>query len=161
MSKGDNISAKINDVDESLQRLLGAQATIGASHAAVLAADDALLSDSVSLEARRSGIEDIDLGSVILELKTQEVCLPGGPVRCLPHPAALADGFPAMSRVLVPAAALPGFPEATTLSLEPVEGALGLYSLASPQAAGLRLFVLDAALHLTDYKPVFTNEQWH
>jgi flagellar assembly factor FliW len=64
-----------------------------------------------------------------------------------------------MSRVLVPAAALPGFPEATTLSLEPVEGALGLYALASPQAAGLRLFVLDAALHLADYKPVFTNEQ--
>ena len=64
-----------------------------------------------------------------------------------------------MSRVLVPAAALPGFPEATTLSLEPVEGALGLYALASPQAAGLRLFVLDAALHLTEYKPVFTNEQ--
>ncbi|WP_083410932.1 flagellar assembly protein FliW [Arthrobacter sp. UCD-GKA] len=64
-----------------------------------------------------------------------------------------------MSRVLVPAAALPGFPEATTLSLEPVDGALGLYSLASPQAAGLRLFVLDASLHLADYKPVFTNEQ--
>ncbi|OIH87014.1 hypothetical protein BLJ79_02005 [Arthrobacter sp. UCD-GKA] len=61
--------------------------------------------------------------------------------------------------MLVPAAALPGFPEATTLSLEPVDGALGLYSLASPQAAGLRLFVLDASLHLADYKPVFTNEQ--
>ena len=64
-----------------------------------------------------------------------------------------------MSRVLVPAAALPGFPEATTLSLEPVEGTLGLYALASPQAAGLRLFVLDAVMHLADYKPVFTNEQ--
>jgi len=64
-----------------------------------------------------------------------------------------------MSRVLVPATPLPGFPEATTLSLEPVEGAMGLYSLASPQAAGLRLFVLDAGLHLADYKPVFTNEQ--
>lgn len=64
-----------------------------------------------------------------------------------------------MSRVLVPAAALPGFPEATTLSLEPVEGAVGLYSLASPQAVGLRLYVLDARLHLADYTPVFTNEQ--
>ncbi|MFL4473893.1 flagellar assembly protein FliW [Paeniglutamicibacter sp. MACA_103] len=64
-----------------------------------------------------------------------------------------------MSRVLVPAAAVPGFPEATTLLLDPVEGALGLYALGSPQAAGLRLFVLDAALHLADYKPVFTNEQ--
>ena len=70
---GTNISAKIGDVDKSLQKVLGAQATIGASHASVLAADDALLSDAVSLEARRSGIEDIDLGKVILELKTQEV----------------------------------------------------------------------------------------
>lgn len=64
-----------------------------------------------------------------------------------------------MSRVLVPAAPLLGFPEATTLSLEPVEGAIGLYSLASAQVSALRMFVLDAAVHLTDYKPVFTNEQ--
>ncbi|OIH86759.1 flagellar hook-associated protein 3 [Arthrobacter sp. UCD-GKA] len=73
LREGRNISARIGEVDKSLQRVLGAQATIGASHASVLAADDALLSDAVSLEARRSGIEDIDLGKVILELKTQEV----------------------------------------------------------------------------------------
>lgn len=70
---GTNISSRIGEIDERLQDVLGAQATIGASHAAVLAADDALLADAVSLEGRRSGIEDIDLGSVILELKTQEV----------------------------------------------------------------------------------------
>lgn len=73
LRKGTNISARVEEVDDGLQKVLGAQATIGASHAAVLAADDALLADSVSLEAQRSGIEDIDLGSVILELKTQEV----------------------------------------------------------------------------------------
>ncbi|WP_411730602.1 flagellar hook-associated protein FlgL [Paeniglutamicibacter sp.] len=70
---GTNVASQIVEVDKRLQAVLGAQATIGANHASVLAADDALLSDSVSLEARRSGIEDIDLGSVILELKTQEV----------------------------------------------------------------------------------------
>lgn len=70
---GANISSRIGEVDLGLQKVLGSQATIGASHASVLAADDALLSDSVALEARRSGIEDIDMGSVILELKTQEV----------------------------------------------------------------------------------------
>lgn len=64
-----------------------------------------------------------------------------------------------MSRALIPAAPLPGFPGATTLSLEPVEGAIGLYSLVSAQVAELRLFALDAAIHLADYKPVFTNEQ--
>ena len=73
LRSGTNISPKIGDVDARLQTVLGAQATIGASHASVLAADDSLLSDAVSLEARRSGIEDIDLAKVILDLKTQEV----------------------------------------------------------------------------------------
>lgn len=73
LRNGTNVSLRIGDVDERLQAVLGAQTTVGATHATVLAADDALLSDSVSLEARRSGIEDIDLGSVILQLKTQEV----------------------------------------------------------------------------------------
>jgi flagellar hook-associated protein 3 FlgL len=68
-----NISSRIGEVDLSLKRVLGSQSAIGANHATVLAAEEALLADSVSLEARRSGIEDIDLGSVILELKTQEV----------------------------------------------------------------------------------------
>jgi flagellar hook-associated protein 3 FlgL len=70
---GTNVSSRIGEVDLSLKKVLGAQAAIGANHATVLAAEEALLADSVSLEARRSGIEDIDLGSVILELKTQEV----------------------------------------------------------------------------------------
>ena len=70
---GTNVSTRIDEVDESLQNVLSAQVTVGSIHATVIAADEALLSDSVALEARRSGIEDIDLGSVILELKTQEV----------------------------------------------------------------------------------------
>ena len=70
---GTNVSTRIDEIDESLQNVLSAQVTVGSIHATVIAADEALLSDSVALEARRSGIEDIDLGSVILELKTQEV----------------------------------------------------------------------------------------
>ncbi|PQZ96052.1 flagellar assembly protein FliW [Arthrobacter sp. MYb227] len=64
-----------------------------------------------------------------------------------------------MSRVLVPQAPLLGFPTAVTLSLDPVEGAVGLYSLSSVQVAELRLFVLDAAIHFPDYCPVFTHNQ--
>lgn len=64
-----------------------------------------------------------------------------------------------MSRVLRPAVALPGFPEATTLNLEPVEGAMGLYSVTSAQAPRLRWFVLDASVHLPDYAPQFTADQ--
>lgn len=64
-----------------------------------------------------------------------------------------------MSRVLVPAAELPGFPQATTLSLEPVAGAWGLHTLLSAQVPELRLFVLEAAVHLPEYAPEFTGEQ--
>jgi len=64
-----------------------------------------------------------------------------------------------VSRVLVPAAELPGFPQATTLSLEPVEGAWGLHTLLSAQVPELRLFVLEAAVHLPEYAPEFTSEQ--
>jgi flagellar hook-associated protein 3 FlgL len=70
---GINISSRIGEVDVSLKKILGSHAAVGAKHATVLAAQESVLADSVSLEARRSGIEDIDLGSVILELKTQEV----------------------------------------------------------------------------------------
>ena len=56
-----------------MQDLLAAQATVGATHATVLAAEESLLGDAVSLEGRRAGLEDIDLASAILELKTQEV----------------------------------------------------------------------------------------
>jgi flagellar assembly factor FliW len=52
-------------------------------------------------------------------------------------------------------------------SLEGIEGAVGLYALRSDGAGGVegsdgadvRLFVLDAAVHLPDYSPVVTDEQ--
>lgn len=70
---GVNISARITEVDGFMQKVLGAHSTIGASHASVLAADESLLTDAVALEGRRSLIEDIDLGTVALDLKKQEV----------------------------------------------------------------------------------------
>lgn len=73
LTSGTNISARINDVDGFMQKVLGAHSTVGASHAAVLAADESLLTDAVALEGRRSLIEDIDLGAVALDLKKQEV----------------------------------------------------------------------------------------
>lgn len=70
---GTNVSARIAQVDAHLQNILATHSTVGARHAAVLSASESLLADSVSLEARRSSTEDIDLASAILNLKTQEV----------------------------------------------------------------------------------------
>lgn len=73
LTTGTNITTRINDVDGFMQKVLGAHSTIGASHAAVLAGDESLLTDAVALEGRRSLIEDIDLGTVALDLKKQEI----------------------------------------------------------------------------------------
>ncbi|MDY0892515.1 flagellar assembly protein FliW [Frigoribacterium sp. CFBP9030] len=55
--------------------------------------------------------------------------------------------------------------------LDEIEGAVGLFALravdaavdaaidAAVDAADVRLFVLDASVHLTDYSPVITDEQ--
>ncbi|MBD8704111.1 flagellar assembly protein FliW [Frigoribacterium sp. CFBP 13712] len=50
--------------------------------------------------------------------------------------------------------------------LDEIEGAVGLFALravdvldAADDAADVRLFVLDASVHLTDYSPVITDEQ--
>ncbi|GAA4362247.1 flagellar assembly protein FliW [Paeniglutamicibacter cryotolerans] len=64
-----------------------------------------------------------------------------------------------MSLLLVPAIPFPGFESSAGFRLEDVEGTMGLHSLESVQDPALRLFVLDAALHLPHYTPVFTDGQ--
>ncbi|MGO4296673.1 flagellar assembly protein FliW [Glutamicibacter sp. MCAF14] len=64
-----------------------------------------------------------------------------------------------MSQVLIPAAALPGFPEASALDLKQVEGAAGLFSVTSQQMPQLRWFVLDTSMHVPHYAPSFSAEQ--
>lgn len=70
---GTNISTRIGDVDSAMQKVRDAQTSVGVRHATVLAADASLKDDAVALEGRRSAVEDIDLGTAILDLKTQEV----------------------------------------------------------------------------------------
>ena len=44
--------------------------------------------------------------------------------------------------------------------LDEVEGAAGLFALRATDASSeVRLYVLDAAVHLPDYSPVLTDEQ--
>ncbi|MBM6623470.1 flagellar hook-associated protein 3 [Micrococcaceae bacterium RIT802] len=70
---GTNISSRIDQVDASMKQVRDAQTSVGVRHATVLAAKSSLLDDAVTLEGRRSAVEDIDLGTAILDLKTQEV----------------------------------------------------------------------------------------
>lgn len=46
----------------------------------------------------------------------------------------------------------------TAFELRDIEGADGLYALESADDAGIRLFVLDAAVYLPDYSPIISDE---
>jgi flagellar hook-associated protein 3 FlgL len=70
---GDEIGSHLNDIDARLNTVVKARAEVGTRHAQILKAQETNLDEAVSLEARRSGIEDPDIGKVVLDLKMQEV----------------------------------------------------------------------------------------
>ncbi|MBG6213748.1 MAG: flagellar assembly protein FliW [Cryobacterium sp.] len=53
----------------------------------------------------------------------------------------------------------PGLAPLTVFTLNTIDGADGLYSLQADETSKTRLFVLDAGVHLPDYKPVLSNDQ--
>jgi flagellar hook-associated protein 3 FlgL len=70
---GANVGHFLTDLDDRMKTIAGQHAQIGAQQNIVERAQDSLLAQKGSLEAKRSSVEDVDLGQVILELKTQEV----------------------------------------------------------------------------------------
>lgn len=73
LRSGVNVGTRLTEIDDRIGAILGQQGAVGARQAQVLKAQGENVSDSVSLEAQRAGIEDVDLGSAILALKAQEV----------------------------------------------------------------------------------------
>lgn len=70
---GSDVSKNLGAVDAAMGQVRDAQTSVGVRHANVLAAESSLLDHAVALEGRRSAVEDVDLGTAVLELKTQEV----------------------------------------------------------------------------------------
>ena len=52
-----------------------------------------------------------------------------------------------------------GFEPLVDFSLDNIEGANGLYALKAVGAGDLRIFVIDAAVHLPAYAPTISDEQ--
>lgn len=73
LKSGGDISGYLGKIDAAANTVLVEHTGLGVRHSATLKAKDALLDESVSLEARRSGIEDLDTAKVILDMKLQEV----------------------------------------------------------------------------------------
>ncbi len=53
----------------------------------------------------------------------------------------------------------PGFAPLTHFELEQVPGAVGLFTLTAADEPGVRLFLLDAATYVPDYRPRFSGAQ--
>jgi flagellar hook-associated protein 3 FlgL len=73
LRSGVNVGVRLNEIDTRSSAILGQLGTVGARQAQVLKAQGANVSESVSLEAQRADIEDVDLGQAILDLKAQEL----------------------------------------------------------------------------------------
>ncbi|MGO4690031.1 flagellar hook-associated protein FlgL [Glaciibacter sp. 2TAF33] len=68
-----NVGPRITELDDRMKTIAGQHAQVGAQQNLVERAQGSLLAQKGSLEAKRSSVEDVDLGQVILDLKTQEV----------------------------------------------------------------------------------------
>lgn len=68
-----NVGARLTTIDERMAVMVGQHAEIGARQVQIERAQSTLLEKAGTLDAQRSGIEDADLGQVILDLKLQEM----------------------------------------------------------------------------------------
>jgi flagellar hook-associated protein 3 FlgL len=73
LRSGVNVGTRLTEIDSRVSSILGQRGASGARQAQLIKAQGANVSESVSLEAQRATIEDVDLGQAILDLKAQEL----------------------------------------------------------------------------------------
>ncbi|MDD7945921.1 flagellin [Microbacterium sp. NE2HP2] len=70
---GADMRGRIDQIDERMNAMLGVQGTVGARQNQIMRAKDAAADATVSLEAQRAAVEDIDTVEVLVALKSQEL----------------------------------------------------------------------------------------
>lgn len=70
---GGKVSAHLGALDARMKSMVAVIADVGSRHARIEKAASAHLTNTVSLETQRSGIEDVDMAEVIMELQMQEI----------------------------------------------------------------------------------------
>ena len=73
LRSGVNVGASLAAIDSRMTALLNTQTAAGARQNQISAAKDAIVSKTGNLEAQRAGIEDMDVGEIVIKLKQQEV----------------------------------------------------------------------------------------
>jgi flagellar hook-associated protein 3 FlgL len=73
LRSGVNVGPSLAAIDSRMTALLNTQTAAGARQNQITAAKDAIVSKTGTLEAQRAGIEDVDVGEIVIKLKQQEV----------------------------------------------------------------------------------------
>lgn len=74
---GNNVTTHLADIDARIDGMLNTVTDVGVRHKQVLDAQNSLKLDEQNLRAARTGIEDIDLAQIVMELQMQEVAYQG------------------------------------------------------------------------------------
>ncbi|SDQ50179.1 flagellar hook-associated protein FlgL [Microbacterium sp. cf332] len=70
---GGEVRGRLDQIDGHMNAMLGVQGTVGARQNQIMRAKDAAADATVSLEAQRAAVEDIDTVEVLVALKSQEL----------------------------------------------------------------------------------------
>lgn len=73
LRSGVNVGPHLAAIDTRMTAMLNTQTAAGARENQITAAKDALVTKTGNLEAQRAGIEDVDVGEIVIKLKQQEV----------------------------------------------------------------------------------------
>ena len=73
LRSGVNVGPSLTAIDTRMTAMLNTQTAAGARQNQITAAKDAIVSKTGNLEAQRAGIEDVDVGEIVIKLKQQEV----------------------------------------------------------------------------------------
>ncbi|WP_370543673.1 flagellin [Glaciihabitans sp. INWT7] len=73
LRSGVNVGPSLAAIDTRMTAMLNTQTAAGARQNQITAAKDAIVSRTGNLEAQRAGIEDADVGEIVIKLKQQEV----------------------------------------------------------------------------------------
>lgn len=73
LRNGVNVGARLTEIDERATAMLASQGAVGARQAQLERAKEATVQNSVSLEARRAAVEDVDSVEVLVQLQAQEL----------------------------------------------------------------------------------------
>jgi flagellar hook-associated protein 3 FlgL len=73
LRNGTNIGARLDSLDARISTVLGEHALVGSRYTQLERVRSVTMDQSLSLESQLAGIEDVDMGRVIIELKSQEI----------------------------------------------------------------------------------------